>query len=113
MTYKQKLQQRAIKNQRWNAISKFGPFEIILSPVVTEKSYKDQESYNKYSFKIHKDANRTDVKKAIKYIFNVEPTKVNIVNVVFKWRMQRKLVRRSYKKAIITLNKKDKINIHA
>lgn len=113
MTYRQKLQQRAIKNQKGKVISKFGPYDIILSPIVTEKSYKEQESYNKYSFKVHKDANKTDIKKAIKFIFNVEPVKVNVVNVVFKWRMQRKLVRRSYKKVIITLNKKDKINVHA
>jgi hypothetical protein len=34
-----------------------------------------------------------------------------MINVVFKWRNQRKLVRRAYKKAIVTLDKKDKIEL--
>jgi ribosomal protein L23 len=43
----------------------------------------------------------------------VTPLKINVVNVTFKWRGQKKLVRKSYKKAVITLNKKDKIEIWA
>ena len=52
--------------------------------MITEKSYKMQEDGNKYFFKVHKDANKNDVKEAIKYIYNVTPTGVNIINVVFK-----------------------------
>ena len=63
-------------------------------------------------WEILQDARRlNDVKEAIKYIYNVTPTGVNIINVVFKWRSQRKLVRRAYKKAIVTLDKKDKIEL--
>ncbi|HKL43844.1 MAG TPA: 50S ribosomal protein L23 [Candidatus Absconditabacterales bacterium] len=111
MTYKAKLQRRAIKNKETKALKKFSPYDIIFGPTVTEKTYKLQEDSNKYFFKVHKDSNKNDIKEAIKYIYNVTPIKVNIVNVVFKGRMQRKLVRKSHKKAIITLNKKDKIEI--
>lgn len=111
MTYKAKLKRRAIKNTEAKALKKFSPYDIILWPTVTEKTYKLQEAQNKYFFKVHKDANKNDVKEAIKYIYKVIPTKVNIVNVVFKGRMQRKLVRKAHKKAIITLNTKDKIEI--
>lgn len=111
MTYRAKLQRRAIKNTEAKALKKFSPYDIILWPTVTEKTYKLQEAQNKYFFKVHKDANKNDVKEAIKYIYNVIPTKVNIINVVFKGRMQRKLVRKAHKKAIITLNAKDKIEI--
>ena len=111
MTYKAKLQRRATKNKEVSALKKFSPYDIILWPTITEKTHKLQEEHNKYFFKVHKDANKNDVKVAIKYIYNVTPLKVNIINVVFKWRNQRKLVRKSHKKAIITLNKKDKIEI--
>ncbi|HRX63614.1 MAG TPA: 50S ribosomal protein L23 [Candidatus Absconditabacterales bacterium] len=111
MTYRAKLQRRAIKNKETKALTKFSPYDIILGPSITEKTYKQQENYNKYFFKVHKDANKNDVKEAIKYIYNVTPIKVNIINVVFKGRMQRKLVRKAHKKAIVTLNKKDKIEI--
>jgi large subunit ribosomal protein L23 len=111
MTYRAKLQRRAIKNTETKALRKFSPYDVLLGPTVTEKTYKLQEENNKYSFKVHKDANKNDVKEAFKYIYNIVPTKINIVNVVFKSRMQRKLVRKSHKKAIITLNKKDKIEI--
>lgn len=111
MTYRVKLQRRAIKSTETKALKKFSPYEIILWPNITEKTYKLQEDSNKYFFKVYKDANKNDVKQAIKYIYNVTPIKINIVNVVFKSRNQRKIVRKAHKKAIITLNKKDKIEI--
>lgn len=111
MTYREKLQRRAIKNTEVKALKKFTPYDVILWSTITEKAYDAQEKYNKYYFKVHQDANKNDVKEAIKYIYNVTPISVNIVNVVFKWRSQRKLVRKWYKKAIVTLDKKDKIEI--
>lgn len=111
MTYREKLQRRAIKNNEVKALKKFSPYDIILWTMITEKSYKMQEDSNKYFFKVHKDANKNDVKEAIKYIYKVNPLNVNIINVVFKWRNQRKLVRRAYKKAIVTLDKKEKIEL--
>ncbi|MCK9467468.1 MAG: 50S ribosomal protein L23 [Candidatus Absconditabacterales bacterium] len=111
MTYKEKLQRRAKKSTETKALKKLSPYDIILGSNITEKTYKLQEANNQYFFKVHKDANKNDVKQAIKYIYNVTPTGVNIINVVFKGRSQRKLVRRSHKKAIVTLNKKDKIEL--
>lgn len=113
MTFKQKLQARAKKNASAKAIQKFSPYEIIISPMVTEKTHKQQADYNKYSFKVHKDANKNDVKEALTYIYKVNPEKINIINVVFKGRTQRKLVRKAYKKAVVTLSKKEKIEIWA
>ncbi len=113
MTFKEILQQRAKKSLSTKAIKKFSPYDIILAPMITEKTYKQQESVNKYYFKIHKDANKNDIKEAIIYLYKVTPLKINVVNVTFKWRGQKKLVRKSYKKAVITLNKKDKIEIWA
>ena len=111
MTYREKLQKKKKKNMETKALKKLSPYDIILWPNVTEKTYKLQETNNQYFFKVHKSANKNDVKQAIKYIYNVTPIGINIINVAFKWRNQRKLVRRSHKKAIITLNKKDKIEL--
>lgn len=87
------------------------PYDILLSPIVTEKTYKQQESANTYAFKVHTDANKNDVKKAIVHIYKVSPLSVRLLNVPYKGRMQRSLVRRAYKKAVITLDKKDKIEV--
>ena len=111
MTFKQILQARAKKNATGKVIKKVSPFGVILSPIVTEKTHKQQESANKYSFKIHKDANKSDVKQAIEFLYKVHPEGVNVVSVVDKGRSQRKMVRKSYKKAIVTLSKNDKIEL--
>ncbi len=111
MTFRQRLQQRAKKSQATSALQKFTPYDIILWPMLTEKAHSEQESLNKYVFKVHKDANKNDVKKAIMYIYKVEPEKINISNVKYKKRQQRGLVRKAYKKAVITLWKKDKIDL--
>lgn len=111
MTFKQILQARAKKNTTGKIIKKVSPYGVILWPIVTEKTHKQQEAENKYSFKIHKDANKSDVKQAIEFLYKVQPEGVNVINVVYKWRNQRKLVRKSYKKAIVTLSKKEKIEL--
>jgi ribosomal protein L23 len=48
---------------------------------------------------------------AIAYLYHVNPIKINIVHVPYKWRSQRKLVRSDYKKAIITLWENEKIEV--
>jgi large subunit ribosomal protein L23 len=89
------------------------PDEIIIRPIVTEKSTLLREKYNKYMFVVNKCANKILIKDAVKKIFNVAPTAVNIINVKGK----KKRVRyrygytSSYKKAIISLNKNDKIGL--
>jgi len=111
MTFRQKLQRRAIKNTEAKALKSFSPYDVIVAPILTEKSHLSQEKGNKYSFKIIGEANKNDVKKSIEYLYKVSPIKVNIVSVPFKWRGQRKLVRSEYKKAIVTLSENDKIEL--
>ena len=79
--------------------------DIILAPVITEKSSRIAETGNRIVFKVRKDANKTQIKQAIEKIYNVKVTKVNTLNV----RPKKKRVGRyegttaAYKKAIITL----------
>jgi len=79
--------------------------DIILAPVITEKSSRIAETGNRIVFKVRKDANKTQIKQAIEKIYNVKVTKVNTLNV----KPKKKRVGRyegttsAYKKAIITL----------
>ncbi len=55
------------------------PRDIILAPIVSEKSYGLFES-GRYTFLVHPDANKTQVKIAVEQIFGVKVTAVNTIN---------------------------------
>ena len=79
-------------------------YDVIISPIITENTM-DMAADKKYAFKVAKDANKTEVRKAIEEIFGVDVAKVNIVNVSGK---KKRLGRTfgttsSYKKAVVTL----------
>lgn len=80
------------------------PYDVILKPVITEQSM-DLAQQKKYTFKVAKDCNKTEVKHAVEEIFGVDVAHVNIMNVKGKpKRMGRDFGRTSsYKKAIVTL----------
>ncbi len=84
-------------------------YDIILEPVISEQSM-DVAQNKKYTFKVAKDANKTQVKLAIEEIFGVEVARVNIMNYDGKVKRMGRNVGRtsSYKKAIITLTEKSK-----
>jgi len=79
--------------------------DIILTPVVTEKSMSVIREQRKYTFKVAKNATKTQVKAAVEQIFGVKVDKVNTSNYDGKVkRMGRNEGRRSaFKKAIVTL----------
>ncbi len=79
-------------------------WSILKERVISEKAFADQES-GKYVFKIHKNANKPEVKKAIEELFDVKIDKVNILNVKGKRKVFKGIKGRrpSYKKAIVTL----------
>ena len=58
--------------------------DIIIRPIVTEKTLKNQEDDNKVTFEVAKGANKTAVKLAVEEIFNVKVEKVNILNTPLK-----------------------------
>ncbi len=84
-------------------------FDIIVSPVLTEKSY-DGIQAKKYTFKVAKSATKTQIKTAVEDIFGVKVAKVNTVNVDGK----KKRMGRSegftsdYKKAVVFLTEDSK-----
>ncbi|MBQ3389963.1 MAG: 50S ribosomal protein L23 [Firmicutes bacterium] len=85
------------------------PYDVVIRPIISEKSMDDAQE-RKYTFKVSKDANKTQVKQAIEEIFDVEVEKVNIMNCVGKQkRMGRNTgMTSSYKKAIVKLTEDSK-----
>ncbi|MBI9014413.1 MAG: 50S ribosomal protein L23 [Clostridiales bacterium] len=80
------------------------PYDIIIKPIITEKSMMGMET-NKYTFKVLKDANKTEIKLAVEEAFGVKVSKINTLNVKGKVKRQGKFIgkRADWKKAIITL----------
>lgn len=86
--------------------------EIIVRPLLTEKSNALREIH-KYCFVIDARANKIMVMGAVKELFNVHPVSCNIVNVGGKPRRVRNRsgYTSNWKKAIVTLNGNEKIQI--
>jgi large subunit ribosomal protein L23 len=56
------------------------PRDIILQPVVSEKSYDLIESVNTYTFEVDRRTNKTEIRQAIEQIFGVKVLAVNTIN---------------------------------
>jgi large subunit ribosomal protein L23 len=80
------------------------PRDVILSPVISEKSYGLIED-NVYTFVVHPDSNKTQIKIAIEKIFKVEVASVNTLNRQGKRKRTRAGFgkRKDTKRAIVTL----------
>ena len=78
--------------------------DILIKPLITEKS-TELMAEGKYVFKVAKAANKIEIARAVKEIFNVKVEKVNTVNVKGKTkRIGRTFGKRAdYKKAIVKL----------
>ena len=87
------------------------PRDIIIAPVVSEKSYGGVQD-KRYSFFVDLRATKSQIKSAIEEIFNVKVVKISTSNVKSKPKRLGRSVGRSSrkKKAVVTLSKKDKID---
>lgn len=87
-------------------------FEIIIEPVVTEKTTAQMEK-GKYTFIIDRNASAEMVKKAVEDIFSVKVKSVNIGRVYGKKKRTRWSFSKTpgYKKAIVTLYPGHKIEV--
>ena len=89
------------------------PRDIILEPVVSEKSYDLIEHQNTYTFIVDPRSNKTEVKDAIQAIFDVNVTRVNTQNR--KGKVKRtgwvKGKRKDVKRALVTLADGDSIDL--
>ncbi|HKE51887.1 MAG TPA: 50S ribosomal protein L23, partial [Actinomycetes bacterium] len=88
------------------------PREVLLRPIVSEKSYTLLNE-NKYTFIVHPDANKTEIKIAVEQLFNVRVVAVNTVNRAGKRKRTRYGwgKRKDTKRAIVTVAGTDRIDI--
>ena len=88
-------------------------YKILIKPLITEKA-TNLVSLNKYAFKVANNANKVEIKKAIKALYGFEPVSINIITArgkrVTYGRIRGK--KSNWKKAIITLKAGDKLEIY-
>jgi large subunit ribosomal protein L23 len=88
------------------------PNQVLIAPVVSEKSYS-LITDRKYTFRVHEDAHKTQIRQAVEELFGVQVQSVNVV------KMQSKPKRRGFtrgrrpgwKKAIVQLREGNEIEI--
>jgi large subunit ribosomal protein L23 len=88
------------------------PRQILLAPVVSEKSYS-LIADNMYSFKVHPKAHKTQIRQAVEELFDVKVERVNVLKVPPKPKRRGLYTgtRRGWKKAVVRLREGDKIDI--
>lgn len=88
------------------------PRDVLLGPVISEKSYGLLDS-NKYTFEVHRDANKTQIKIAVEKVWSVKVTGVNTLNREGKRKRTRTGFgrRKAVKRAIVTLRDGDRIDV--
>ena len=88
------------------------PSQVIIRPVVSEKSYV-LATADKYTFRVHKDAHKTQIKQAIEELFDVKVLDVATMSVKGKPKRRGYSIgsRRSWKKAVVQVRQGDTIPI--
>ena len=91
---------------------------VLIKPIVTEKSTKSTEKLGRYAFRVNKDANKLEIKKAVESTYNVQVENVNTTVNVGKKKVRQTTkgialgMKPSYKKAYVTLKKGESIDFY-
>jgi large subunit ribosomal protein L23 len=95
-------------------VSERDPRQIILAPVISEKAFGQVQAHNQYSFRVAKDAHKTEIRDAVERIFEVTVTDVRTVTVKPKPKRRGASfgTKRGWKKAIVELSPDDKIELY-
>ena len=92
--------------------TKQNPRDVILAPVVSEKSYGLIDN-NAYTFMVHKEANKIEIRQAVETLWDVKVLSVNTINRKGKTKRFRFTEgrRADTKRAIVKLREGDKIDL--
>lgn len=97
------------------------PYDVIVEPVLSEKSTRQMDESNSYTFKVAGNANKIEIAQAVEKLWDVTVTDVRTMNYAGKMRRalmgrmskSREVGRRaSYKKAVVTLAEGDQIEFY-
>ena len=88
------------------------PNEVLIAPIVSEKSYS-LIAHRKYTFHVHKNAHKTQIRQAVEQLFDVHVVRVNVIKVQPKPKRRGLFAgkRPGWKKAIVELKAGDKIDV--
>jgi len=86
--------------------------QVILAPIVSEKSYAASVR-GTYTFRVHSDAHKTQIRQAVEQMFDVKVSRVNVIKVQAKPKRRGlfKGTRPGWKKAVVQLRAGDTIEI--
>jgi large subunit ribosomal protein L23 len=86
--------------------------QVLLAPVVSEKSYGATEA-GKFTFKVHPDAHKTQIRQAVEAMFDVHVVAVNVLKVQAKPKRRGRFTgtRPGWKKAIVQLREGETIDV--
>ena len=88
--------------------------DIVKQVLLTEKGTRLADEQNKYLFRVAKDANKMEIKKAVETLFNVRVTAVNTMCRMGKKKRERTAhfgTTAAWKRAVVTLHADDSINM--
>lgn len=87
------------------------PYQVVRRPLVTEKGTHLSERHNAYTFEVHPQATKLDIKRAVQELWDVRVLKIRTQNRQGKPRRHRMHVGRTsaWKKAIVVLHEEDRI----
>ena len=88
---------------------------VLIAPHVTEKTSLAMQNHNQYTFRVRRDATKTDIRKAIELMFDVKVAGVQVVNEPGKVRRFGRTVGRTqdWKKAYVSLSPGQTIDYEA
>ena len=88
---------------------------VLIAPHVTEKTSLAMQNHNQYTFRVRREASKTDIRKAIELMFGVKVTGVQVVNEPGKVRRFGRTVGRTqdWKKAYVSLSPGQTIDYEA
>jgi large subunit ribosomal protein L23 len=86
--------------------------QIVLAPIVSEKSYEGS-TRGTYTFRVHPDAHKTQIRQAVEQLFDVKVQRVNVIKVAAKPKRRglHRGTRPGWKKAVVQLRAGDTIEI--
>jgi large subunit ribosomal protein L23 len=86
--------------------------QVVLAPIVSEKSYEGS-TRGTYTFRVHPDAHKTQIRQAVEQLFDVKVQRVNVIKVAAKPKRRglHRGTRPAWKKAVVQLRAGDTIEI--
>jgi large subunit ribosomal protein L23 len=89
------------------------PIDVIIKPLITEKSTHQQQTRNSYAFQVHRDSNKYQIKDAVEKLYNVKVVDVRTMTRKGKPRRAKyKMAHTSdWKRAIVVLDENSRIDL--